>query len=71
MTDRDATAEAIRRWGAAGSAWHHCYSRPTDWDWCRIGIAVGDVRDNWIVYGRGRNWTEALMDSIRKGHSEL
>lgn len=67
MTDREAEKEARRRWGNKGQAWHHAYSKKGEWDYCRVGVAVGDVRDDWKVYGRGKDWREAFLDATARG----
>lgn len=71
MSDRQAEKEARRFWGEMfGWAWHHCYSKPGDADYCRVGLGVGAVRDLWKPFGRGRTWEAAFLDAKQRGYCE-
>lgn len=60
MSDRAAEAEARRRWGKLGVAWHPCYAQPGDVRYCCVGRRRGDVRDEWEVLGRAESWEKAF-----------
>ena len=63
-----AEKRARELWGQCGTAWHHCYSRRGDADYCRVGLGVGDVRDLWKPFGRGKDWESAFLDAQRRGY---
>lgn len=68
MTDKEAEAEALRLWGERARAWHPAYARAGDLRHCCVGIANGEVNDEWIVYGHGRTFIEAFADAKARKH---
>lgn len=68
MSDRQALDEAQRRWGESGRAWHPAYVHRGDHYYCTVGGAIGDVREEWQVFGRGRTWEEAFADATTRKH---
>lgn len=68
LTDRTAQEEAERRWGESGRAWHGNYARRGDLRFCLVGECVGDVMDEWQIFGMGPDWQSAFEDAERRGH---
>lgn len=67
MTDRDAEAKARELWGQFGFAWRHPHSKEGEPGYFRVGLAVGDVRDLWKPFGRGKDWESAFSDAKQRG----
>lgn len=64
-----ARAEARRRWGVKGWAWHPHYAFKGGDSYCAVGVKEhGDNEHQWVVYGIGRDFGEAFKDSEERGH---
>jgi hypothetical protein len=62
MTEKEALAEARRRWGEDAQVRHH----PTPIRWQSRSHAVGrQQRGLFIAYGEGDSWEEAFKDADR------
>lgn len=68
MSDIAADAEAKRRWGPSGVAWHPAYTKRGEWRHCTVGGMIGETRDDWQVFGRGKTWEKAFEDATARGH---
>lgn len=68
MTDQQAVAEAMRRWGAEGRAWHPRYDVRDGLCYCLVGETNGRLHDHqWIVRGMGVTWEEAFAEVDARG----
>ena len=63
-----AVAEAQRRWGPHGTAWHPRYAVAGDANRCCVGVTEGQHVYYKIVYGIGRDFAEAFADAEKRGH---
>lgn len=69
MTDLQALAEAVRRWGKDSRAWHPSCEVRGGLSWCCLGVSNGRTYiHQWALYGVGRNWEEAFADADARGN---
>ena len=68
FTDQTADEEAKRRWGDSGVAWHGTYAKRGDLRYCLVGAQIGEVREEWQIFGMGPDWKSAFLDAERRGH---
>lgn len=72
MTDTEALAEAHRRWGERGAAWHPSYEFRGGPSWCACGLSDGtDCRHRWMIYGVGESWEAAFRDAEERGNAAV
>lgn len=62
-----AIAEARKRWGVNGFAWHPKYAPIGSLNHCCVGIKEGQQEHQRVVYGIGMTFTEAFADSKERG----
>ena len=68
MTDQQATAEAVRRWGKEARAWHPANEARGGASWCLVGVSNGRLHmHQWALYGVGCSWEEAFADARARG----
>lgn len=68
MSENAAIVEAQRRWGPLGVAWHPAYTKRGEYRWCAVGGMIGETREQWQVFGRGKSFEEAFVDATARGH---
>jgi len=69
MTEKQARAEALKRWGPAGTVTFRP-SRSMNGERGRLArycciVANGDVRSPYTIQGQGNTWREAFDDAAR------
>lgn len=68
MSEIAANEEARRRWGESGVAWHPAYTKRGEYRFCAVCGAVGEMRDEWQVFGRGATFEDAFREAEARGH---